>query len=280
MRAELEIEFSDLEPGERRRVLCPQCEGGSSRERSFSVSRSDDGALLFMCFRAACGFRGVIGASPTATVRLAAKPSRLIRIKRDPSERFVPFEQAGFRDPGGWNEFGVEFDPDTCRYAIPVYSPIDGIRGYVLRHVVPSRDGSPKVLAVPTVPEPQLGWNKQRGTDVVVVEDIPSAILLGRIGVRAVALNGTHMTDEARDELIAEAENVVFALDRDAYAKALKMEADMRIHFRQTACLLLERDFKNQTPDEARKCLSDLCWQVFCTPESPSRKSADSSAPN
>jgi DNA primase len=180
-------------------------------------------------------------------------------------------------DPGvptGWecddeqlSLFGVKYDPETQRLALPVYSPVGAIRGWVLRQVGGGR--GPKVLAVPTLNEPQLGWNPYQSTsaDVIVVEDIPSVIRLGEFNVRAVALNGTHLTDEACEELAAEAERVVFALDRDAFRKSVALEQKLRIHFDKTATLLLPKDFKNQTNEEVETCLSEISWLAFSNPE-------------
>lgn len=260
-RAELEIEGADLQPGDSLRIVCPSCGGGNSREKSLVMTRNDEGVLLFLCWRASCDARGVVGGSPSRIAGLAVPRNRVYKVKPDPSGRFYHLddEQAwSFVSPAALIEFGVRYDPETNRMAFPVYGPTGLVRGWVLRALY--SDQFPKVLSVPTSAEPQLGWNLVEGTSVVVVEDIPSAIRLREFGVRAVSVLGTHLTDEAADELITEAEQVVFALDRDAFKKSVALNEKLRIHFRDTAVLLLPKDFKDQQEEEVKECLRQVQW--------------------
>ncbi len=42
------------------RTICPQCNGGSTKEKSFSISIDRDG-ILYNCYRSVnCGLKGVI----------------------------------------------------------------------------------------------------------------------------------------------------------------------------------------------------------------------------
>jgi hypothetical protein len=286
LKAELEIEYADLAPGESRRDLCPQCGGGESREKTFVVTKSEtNDALLFFCFRSKCRARGAVGGSPTRLASFVPTRPKRFKTKPDPSGRFIPIVLG--TESSIWelslevlSEFGAEWDNYDNRLALPVYGPIGAIRGWVLRDITGTREK--KVLAYPTKEEPQLGWNRQYFTpeDVVVVEDIPSAIRLGQFGVRAVALNGTHLTEEATDELVGEAQCVVFALDRDAFDKAKRLEKQLRIHFDKTACLLLPKDFKNQNNEEVVNCLSEISWLHFSNPEKPMKRSDITSETN
>ncbi|ERN14768.1 hypothetical protein AMTR_s00032p00034370 [Amborella trichopoda] len=55
-------------PGQYSNMLCPKCEGGSTRERSFSLFIREDGSMaLWTCFRGKCGWRGHIQASSNAS---------------------------------------------------------------------------------------------------------------------------------------------------------------------------------------------------------------------
>lgn len=272
IRAAVAAEAAELEPGDTVRVVCPACGGGRSRERSMSITAAEDGAVLFLCYRASCGARGAIGGSPTRIANLVRTRQRKYKVKEDPSYRFVefmgpPYPCMGEVEHYELEDFGCAWDPETGRLAMPVYSPVGRVRGWVLRAL----DGRlPKTLAVPTAAEPQLGWNKtyRNPEQVVVVEDIPSAIRLGEFGVRAVSLLGTHMTEEAKDELIQEATDVAFALDRDAYAKAQGLARDMRIHFRECTAVLLPKDFKDQTDEEVMGCLTyGVSWLRLSNPE-------------
>jgi hypothetical protein len=273
MRVALAIECEDMEPGDTRRIVCPECRGGQSGERSMNVTRTEDGILLFICYRAACGTRGAIGGSHSRLNNLIRTKPTQFKVREDIESRLEPY-QGGLPDAYSIGEeemrdFGVRYDPVQRRVALPVYSPTAAIRGWVLR----AFDGrSPKTLAVPTKAEPQLCWNLGPQLDprnVVVVEDIPSAIRLRAFGVRAVALNGTHLTDEAKDELAANAQRVVFALDRDAFYKSIELTQDLSLSFESAVALLLPRDFKNQTNNEVMGCLAEISWLRYCTPGTP-----------
>lgn len=263
-RASVAAESAGMEAGDTLRIVCPECGGGSSGERSMSVTVKDDGAVLFFCYRASCGARGVLGGSPSTISGLVRTSSPKYKSKPDISGRLVDCPDSVNFWP---KSFGVKWDPDTGRVALPVYSPTGLVRGWVLRSY--DKGVTPKALSWPTVAEQQLGWNLEQGNQVVVVEDVPSAIKLAELGVRAVSLCGTHMTTEAMDELIAEAEDVVWALDGDALAKAQSWDKRTRIHFRNTAVILLQKDFKDQTEEEAYECLREISWLRVSAPEKP-----------
>jgi hypothetical protein len=280
------LETAELEPGDSIRIVCPECHGGSSRERSMNVTRTEDGATVYLCWRASCEARGAVGGSPNRLASLVRTRERTYKTK-DPeiAKRFQSLN-GGLMTVGhpGWHisskvlwEFNVLWDPDTSRYALPVYGPTGVIRGWILRSMQAAR--VPKTLAHPILPEPQLGWNRQRGTQVVVVEDIPSAIRLGEFGIRAVSLCGVHLTDEAIDELAEEAEDVVWALDRDAYAKACALDRAHRLHFNNSTAILLPCDFKDQTDAQVVECLQSVSFLRFSSRGTPTNESGTCSAP-
>jgi sugar/nucleoside kinase (ribokinase family) len=88
---------------------------------------------------------------------------------------------------------------------------------------------------------------------IVCVEDIPSAERLRRAGVVSVALLGCTPSDEALEELGTVARRndytVVFALDADASAQALRLQRKFSMRAR-SAVRFLEKDVKNMTPEE------------------------------
>ncbi|XP_008807186.2 twinkle homolog protein, chloroplastic/mitochondrial-like isoform X2 [Phoenix dactylifera] len=57
--AEVGIKCGSCQPGKYSRMTCPQCKGGSSEEKSFSLFIREDLQLaMWSCFRAKCGWRG------------------------------------------------------------------------------------------------------------------------------------------------------------------------------------------------------------------------------
>lgn len=264
-RAELELEGAELEPGQTIRLVCPFCKGGRSREKSLSLTSAPDGALLFNCYRAKCSSAGALGGVTRAlrrepqARRSKAKPDITGRLTR------LPLDMGPLWEAVGRDELRLigraKWDPETNRIALPSYGPSASLRGFVLR-APPGSALVPKVLSWPITDECPLSWNSvYRGDDrVVVVEDIPSAIALATRSVRAVALQGTHLTDEAIDELIEEATDIVFALDRDAFQKSVSLAKKLRLHFRTCVPLLLEKDFKDMNEEEMERCLSEISW--------------------
>src|SRR5579863_8096187 len=57
--SEILLRAEDLALGTTRTTECPVCRGGSSRERSFNVTRQY-GQVAYLCHRASCGFRGYV----------------------------------------------------------------------------------------------------------------------------------------------------------------------------------------------------------------------------
>ncbi|XP_068657059.1 twinkle homolog protein, chloroplastic/mitochondrial-like isoform X2 [Aristolochia californica] len=57
------ISCGTCKPGQYGSMLCPQCAGGDSKERSFSLFIREDGNLaMWSCFRAKCGWKGSVSA--------------------------------------------------------------------------------------------------------------------------------------------------------------------------------------------------------------------------
>jgi len=63
-RAEIVRMAQQLGVGQYGSQLCPQCGGGSSKERSLSLAVETNGVIKFYCHRAACGFQGNAYATP------------------------------------------------------------------------------------------------------------------------------------------------------------------------------------------------------------------------
>lgn len=260
MRAGLELEAQALEPGQSVRMVCPFCDGGPDRHKTMSLTHAEDGTLLYHCYRAGCGAGGRLGKG--GLVRTRQPTPRPSRIKPSIENRLR--EVRGNGDAWGMsaatlNQMGVRWDEETQRFALPMFGPTALLRGRVLR-VPPGDTRLPKVLTLPYLDAPVLAWNRERGDQVIVVEDIPSSLVLEIHGYRAVALNGTHMTEEAIEELDRIATDVVWALDRDAVAKAMRLNASTRMYFGQTAVLVLEKDVKDMDYEEVRRCLSEISW--------------------
>ncbi|GAA0148418.1 DNA helicase [Lithospermum erythrorhizon] len=83
---EYNIEGISYKPGQRNGLTCPQCRGGDSEENSLSLFIGPDGTAAWNCFRAKCGWKGVIkGSNGNATVSLNTK----IRTAVKPPKRVI-----------------------------------------------------------------------------------------------------------------------------------------------------------------------------------------------
>lgn len=75
VRKELErknIFCSEYTPGQYSRLICPQCEGGQTKEKSLSLNIGQDGAsAMWICHRAKCGWDGGFKIAATSVVSSA-----------------------------------------------------------------------------------------------------------------------------------------------------------------------------------------------------------------
>ena len=233
------------------RIVCPQCGGGADKERSLSLTVDNAGQSSFRCFRASCGWSGgqrlqnVRRKEPryltTDTVSLSEDKERALQH----AYGFVPADTV--------------YAPLLDRFVYRVTGPEMQHRGYIAR----SMSGAmPKVLTFNERPEePFIGWAFVRdephvGNPIVIVEDWISAEKIAASGAAdAVALNGTHLTLEMVRELLEEAtDQVILALDRDAYPKALKYAALYADLFSpRMRVWKLDKDLKYETFERIRE---------------------------
>ena len=156
----------------------------------------------------------------------------------------------------------VKYDAKIDRVAFPVWSPLRDLRGYVLRTWDANR--KPKVLTARMVDTPPfISWvrPKEAKQSIICVEDMPSAMRVCEAGYDAVALLGNTPSDEAMAEIAAEAAYlqapVVWALDPDATAQAIRLHRSYGMRG-NSSVLVLEKDFKNMTPEEVNECLMSV----------------------
>lgn len=105
--------------------------------------------------------------------------------------------------------YGFRWHPATHRVAIPIMRN-DVVAGCIMRAV--NKDQKPKYLR--TGPATLL-WETGEGSEVVVVEDVLSAIAVARTGRRAVAVLGTAVTPELSVQIAHNAQTVVGWFDPD-----------------------------------------------------------------
>lgn len=224
LRASIALEALPLAVGTTVSVLCPKCGGGTSKERKLSLTRSYNGAM-YMCHRASCGFRGFVSMDGTGSSKdtLPSKPTaRPFTGQLHPLEDFIQDDfvrqYKGFKD----GECQEQLYTDGCGNLV---FTCRGFNGEVLGHVTRSQDKTIRT------------YRAREGTDMYsyyapvasvfkpgvlfIVEDCISAMCIASHGYNALALLGTHLSDQVRTAIIDNGVMGRVFLDPDAATKAL-----------------------------------------------------------
>jgi len=261
--------------------VCPYCGGGKSQDRSFAISRTGDGNLAFICYRASCGRAGYIrdgGYNSTPRdVKQSGKPVRKIRpytgvLWRLATEDRDYFEQRFHLDMDAVDTY-IRLNEDQ-RYAIRVTGPLNEHYGWVLREPWKGKPACPRsgagytsktILHMERDVEPicvyqaYKGYGPHPNDTVVIVEDQISALRLWQMNYKAVALLGTHL-NMARVRIIQRlrARRTVFALDPDATDKAFEFARKWGLALPSVRVALLEKDIKDMGDDtEIKDAIGD-----------------------
>ena len=250
--------------------LCPSCFGGSTKERTLSLSVESNGVIKYHCFRASCGFSGT--AYSTAAARIVAPEARAEdRLKpftgdlHPLSKREVAFFESRYGIDPRYIEGRIYRTGD--RYALPIFNPAGAKRGYITRRPfdnspadTPAARNDPqyavKALTYLEVDGPVQSWYRvdSDAKGVVLVEDCISAMRLVSYvpELDAVALLGTGLNAEKVREIQQVAHNVpvCIALDADATGQAFAMARKWGSAFMSCRVVVLDKDIKDMSDDE------------------------------
>lgn len=259
MKSNVVLLGAGLELGETTREVCPTCGGGSTKEKSLSITQTPEG-LVWQCFRAKCSERGGTSRGGTAPPLKIAAPEKKRRavfdgITKPLDERHLERVHKLWRisDPPHW-----WYAPERGRVAMSIRGPKYTHRGWVLRDIW----GTKQIKALTYIDEGEesLSWYKTKGTSAptVLVEDIPSAVRVSA-HVNAVALLGTRMGLDRAMEIAEYAPRpIVVALDQDATAESIKMAQRYALLWDGPIVLPLSKDFKDMTEDELNDTLRSI----------------------
>jgi hypothetical protein len=259
--------------------LCPDCRGGSSKERSLSIEVGQNGIIKFYCHRASCGFSGNAYLSPTASHLGIKQASESRERGQNPltepvsplSEREVAFFLSRYGIPEASLESRVY--RTESRYALPLLRRDGTRRGFITRRPYP---GSPadtaanrndpqaanKTLTYLEADEPCLSWyGASRPECLVLVEDQLSAMRLTSFWeslegeaypVTAAAILGTGVNAEKIREIqqVAQSCDVWIALDADATGQAFAMCRKWGSAFKRCNVCVLSKDIKDSSDEE------------------------------
>ncbi len=242
---------ASLAEGEEAKVsVCPFCNGGSSKDRSFSARRVK-GRLIYICHRVSCAVSGVFNAGNSRQAKAARHRQRVFVTNPDP----LPVSTANllkakyfFTDEEiNRNEIGItcHYSPEGSSRVYLALRRFDGsVRGYVVRDVEGGQ--TPKAMTFRFhEQDTNLAWFLRNSKlPLVVVEDYFSAMRASSY-VNAVSLQGTHINRDVVDELRRSALGPVYlSLDKDATKKAILYSLEFN-HVLPLKVVPLSRDLKN-----------------------------------
>lgn len=266
--AELGFLYAGLGDGQTEAgALCPACKGGTSKERTLSVTRRGS-LLLYKCHRASCPFNGAFTVG-----RLLGKGEREHRPRASyPSLGTYPLDKEHFellatkfritREMVENSNLTVVRGSDqrfSGRICIPIHGPDSKERGRVYRSFEPGQ--TPKTINELKSPDdPAFAWYKwlRRSRTLVLVEDQLSAIRLAP-HCHSAALLGTNLS-EAKVEEIKDGkyEHVYICLDNDATRVAICHQLRWRNTIPGLLIHGLGKDVKNMNTEELDRLLFDF----------------------
>lgn len=257
-RDEVILEYGNRGEGFRRSgLMCPECNGGRSHERSFAAWITG-GILRWQCHRASCPFNGWHSLTGSLT-RNVAEPQKGELGKQVQVEPLSPELRAYLCtlysiddetiDLAGW-KYCLNFDGHGPRVLMPILDP-DGLkRGETFR----AYNGAlPKAIINKLRDEEQMCWYrfKKYAKTLIIVEDQPSALRAAEAGLHALALCGTLLTTDRLLEIKKlNYDSVYLCLDNDATVNAVRYAKVFRARLPQLRVKALDVDVKNMAAQQ------------------------------
>lgn len=247
---------AEMELGETIRCVCPRCNGGSSQEKSLTITLGEDGSLVWNCFRAKCDESGATGNKtdiPRSTKK-SEKPVKRFSGETVPlSEERLRLIEAkwGITDPPYWY-----WTPSYGgRVAMSIRSPKFMHRGWCLRDM--RGVARAKALTYIDPGEEAISWYKTSpSAPTVLVEDIPSAVRASTY-MNAASLLGTGIgQDKAIEIATYSTRPVILALDNDATDLSFKWARKYGLLWDDVIVLPLKKDLKDMTEQQLKELLT------------------------
>lgn len=277
-----QLPVDDSGQGQFSGLLCPQCDGGSSRERTFSVHITGN-EIKYHCHRASCNASGVVSFRGGRMVA-PSDISPLIRAPRPFTGQIYPLSEADIAYFTDQRSLSPRWAVDIARtydsYIMHIHRPFQaGPRGHVVRrpwagsplaeHYVDR--GMPKSMTYTLRADEQMvswyatAWESKHHF-VILVEDQLSALRLMSYfdtydrdaEVAVCALLGTGLNQERIAEIQRVASvhaTVVIALDNDATGQAFAHARKWGHAFAHTRVMVLSKDIKDMTNREIEDLL-------------------------
>ena len=279
----LQREAFELEIGTGSRTYCPDCHGGSSKEKSLSLYRSNNFTAHATCFRASCDFG-------TKKFKLYHADGELItaqtpeKARRMTTKNYQPTPTKLTLPAKNWLKRKFNFSEGQLAYAqvqmlndgrivYPIFASNRARRGYVLRryHNKPLTGDPtihptsiPKAMNLLSRPDSVvMSWYfKDKGAGrsadtLIITEDIPSSVRCID-HCDSVALLGTVLSEDKIKEIRKlKYKHIYLCLDADANKKIVRSIAkhrallDMKTKF-------LPKDLKDMSTEELHEFMAGV----------------------
>ena len=216
---------------------CPKC--GSNK--AFSLTR-DTNKLKFICFRASCGFKGIIDSTTGRSIRDISeeqlKPVKLFTGELDFLNDAEIAYLASLFNISPDLLLKIRWGIKDKRVYFPQYTVGGKVQGYIARYYpalnfdIPLKGAKaywkpvvatpPALLFTDLSIVPMIREQKR----VVLVEDYPSCLrIISQLGIPCCCLGGTNLYDTViKSFLDLGIEQLIIVLDADAVHKAVKMK--------------------------------------------------------
>jgi hypothetical protein len=256
-----------LAAGRRIRIEC------CAQDKSLMVSNEERGYRAY-CFR--CGPRGFVAHGDFSIDQLRRRRDEFallqeahVRLPKDftteiPTNDAVWLFKAGIAT-GVAKHYGFGYSPSLRRVVLPVYSE-GALAGFTARSTIGAKpkyiermaSSDAVFMADPATRLPDVdGWSDDSGPDLVITEDILSAVRVGRIAKRAVALLGTSANAEQLSGF-SELHSIAVWLDPDRAGRVATHKIVRRLCLQGKAVqrIRTDRDPKFFSNREIRSLLS------------------------
>ncbi|MGX9389642.1 toprim domain-containing protein [Nitrobacteraceae bacterium UC4449_H16] len=259
-----------LQAGRRIRIEC------CSQDKSLMVSNEERGYRAY-CFR--CGPRGFVAHGDFSIDQLRRRREEFallqeahVRLPKDFTTEIPPNEAIWLLRAGIGNVLAKACDFGYSRSLRRVVLPVKGIRGELIgftarstigakpKYIERMCTGSAVFVADPVTALPATeDWPEGSGPDLVITEDILSAVRVGRLAKRCVALLGTTANAEQLAHILPSADgriSIWLDPDRAGRVAAQKLERTLALQGYTTKRIRTKQDPKCYSNREIRRLLS------------------------
>lgn len=242
-----------------------------AHDKSLRVSNEERGYRAY-CFR--CGPRGFVAHGDFSIDQLHRRREEFallqeahVRLPHDFTTEIPPNEAVWLYKAGISTElakhYGFGFSQSLKRVVLPVYRD-SALIGFTARSTIGAKPKYIERMASPSAdvfvadPAVRLPDALTDGPDLVVVEDILSAVRVGRVANRCAALLGTSSNTDQLSALLSGVRRIAVWLDPDRAGRvaALKLERTLALQGYETVRIRTEQDPKRYSNREIRRLLS------------------------